>query len=1573
MMNYNGMPQAGANGYGVNGENGYGTNGYGANSAVNTNATIHPNARAQNKLRAWESLLLDTGKRNNLVNFKDAKGSTVEVLAPDFATLFSKAEHAAEFEVFNTDEGAKLKSVQTEDEPQPPTKEEYLALYADKLKKKQILIYNHSGQPLQALKNISKKAQTAIEETGINIAYMAFGFVHWAERENPTQVLRAPVLLVPVSIQNESPLSPYYIKVTDDVLVNPTFSFKLKHEYGVALPEFDEDEGLDGYWSKLSEILLKLRWWVDKTCKIGLFSFQKINMYEDLKENAEQVLENENVRSLLGEATTHFEAQRVHGGDLLQLCNVVDADSSQAEAIALAKAGGSFVLQGPPGTGKSQTITNIIAECIGDGKTVLFVSEKLAALNVVYDKLKKAGLEEFCLELHSHKANKRQVIDEFYQTLRLQKSRVSDSAEKVLRGKREAVEKLDGYTNELHLVRPNIQKSLYQLFELCAKYKNAPDLEFIIQNLNQKGEEYIENAVTELDRYAEFTNTVGADYRQNPWHGYFPEDTSYQALSQLKSDLSSASSYIRKLQELCQKVATMYEANANSVQHAHALGKLFTLAKDSRFITPALFSVSEVERAISLVQSLEVLAKDLLSRKAELDKRFDGEIYKLDARTMHKQLTRMYSGFFARLFSKDYREILRSIRFCKKDGKRPRYVEAVQLTAEVGEYQSKVEEFLAQQVQTDGLFGKAYDGVNTDFARLQAELEILREICLTGVPFGRMARMSAEEFSLNSSTFMNLAGAFDSAAYLGGEAEYRLATGFDSTEYDPRAVPLSDLGSKYEACKARIDEIETWRVFQLNLRVLKDLGLRSFVDKTIENGIAPTDVTAVYCKAFYRQWADWVLHQSPTIMGLSRILHDNAVRSFKEKDELHFEINKSKIRETLSEKRPDLSMVAQGSAIAVLLREAEKKRKKKSIRDLLAEIGDLAQTLKPCFLMSPLSVSTYLSANARFDVVIFDEASQIFPQDAVGAIYRGKQLIVVGDSKQMPPSNFFTNTLELDEDEEQDDVTDFESVLDLCSASFPQRRLKWHYRSKFEPLIAFSNKNFYGNDLVTFPSARATGRDLGVEFVYAGGTFDRRSKTNRVEAELITDKVFEHFEKYPNRSLGVVAFSVAQQNLIERLIYRRRKDLPNFEQFFSPELAEPFFVKNLETVQGDERDVIIFSVAYAKDAQGRLLMNFGPINREGGERRLNVAFTRAKYNIKLVSSMRGADMDISGTKSEGVRLLREYLSYAENGQVFLDNTADMAREKGGKSDFIADMVAFLRKNGYAVDTQVGCSGYRIDLAVKYPNSSDYVLAIECDGENYHSSKTARDRDRLRQSVLENMGWKFYRIWSTDWFKSPAEEKKRLLAAVENAFVDAPKRATGGSISIMPTSEKLAVNFDEKVEVKPFTFPTYESADDKVVIERHNASLSQAIQDIVNVEAPVSEEWVLKRLIRLFDRKQLTVAVWREYEEKVKNFRWGLVRKDGFLYKKDGKSCMLRVPKEGATPREIKYIELQELANGLRALLSQNVTAEKNGLFRLLAQQLGFARAGDTAQERMEEALKLLGDEVEADGDILSLK
>ena len=1531
------------------------------------------------KLNKWAELLLDTGKRNNLISFKDTKMGTIEILSPDFVTLFNCVEHSARLEVYDpklVDEEEEFDFIEEEtDENRNDkhiSKQDYLSAYARKLKRQQILIYNTINKPISALKNISKKAKTAVEETGVNIAYIAFGFIHWTENENSQYVMRAPILLAPITIENESSIEPYYVKVTDDeIIVNPTFAFKLQNDYGIKLPEFDYDEGIEAYFSKIEELVSMLKWKVSTECKIGIFSFLKINMYQDLKDNAQKIVRSGNVRALLGESNVHPMSgdgeSSVRKIDLLDLHNVVDADSSQAEAIEMALLGKSFVLQGPPGTGKSQTITNIIAECLLNDKKVLFVSEKLAALNVVYEKLKNVGLTEFCLELHSHKANKKQVIEELCRTLKLQKSGVSDQAEKVLKVKQEAQRKLDEYAVELHKIRPVINKTLYQLYEEVSACRFAPDMEFVIQNIKNKGEEYIEKAETALCRYIDYIPSIGYDYHNNIWYGYTNPDCSYQALMQVKSDLLSVAELCRTLQEIEETAKAKYDITANTLTYAHSFEKFFAIAKESGFITPALLDSTTLNKALNVIKQMQELAKVILRTKAVLDEMFDEDIYKLDGQTLYKKLTKQFNGFFSRLFSGEYRRIIGDIKFCKKDGKKPKYTIAVSAIDNLRIYQQKTNEFNELQSAVQGLLGESYKGVNTDFAQCLRELSDLVEIFATGVTFEKLATMDKIEFVAEQPDFAELAYKYQKAFNEKGESEKRIITCFDLKKYDLPNISLDALIEKCKGCHENVDNLDNWCEFMKLLRQLKGLELRAFINYAIENKIESDQIVLAYKKAFYIQWVDAVLHDSPILLELARVSHDEVVKCFREKDNLYFEINKAKIKAKLSAQRPPLDMIAQGSSIAILLREGEKKRKQKGIRLLLSEIGELAQTLKPCFLMSPLSVSTYLSHDMKFDVVIFDEASQIFPQDAVGAIYRGKQLIVVGDSKQMPPSNFFNSSMDVDSDDESEDITDFESILDLCSTAFPQRRLKWHYRSRFEQLISFSNKNFYENDLVTFPSSKTDKDGIGVDYVYVNGTFDRKTKTNRVEAEKIVDMVFEHIEKYPERSLGVVAFSVAQQSLIDKLIAKRRQQDPTKDFFFKSDKVEPFFVKNLETVQGDERDTIIFSIAYAKDSQGRLLLNFGPINRTGGERRLNVAVTRAKYNIKLVSSMHYTDIDLSGSKSVGARLLREYLDYAENGAIALERTANVNPFERFDSEFEMEVCEFLREKGYSVDTQVGCSSFKIDLAVKRPNSSDYVLAVECDGATYHSSKTARDRDRLRQDILERMGWQFYRIWSTDWFRNKRVEKERLLNAVKKAFENAPKKAEQSTIP--------EVSFEETVAEKHFEFPKYQMANEVSLSRRMNYDIVRITRAMLEIESPLSEEWLLKRIVWLFDgREKVTNVVRDEFDRLMWNCRReGIIRRNGFLYLQGKEIPMLRVPVEGKTPREIKYIALEELANGLKELLKQNVTAEKTGLFKLLVEQLGFARMGDSILARLESALKLIAKDIDINGEMLSLK
>ena len=623
--------------------------------------------------------------------------------------------------------------------------------------------------------------------------------------------------------------------------------------------------------------------------------------------------------------------------------------------------------------------------------------------------------------------------------------------------------------------------------------------------------------------------------------------------------------------------------------------------------------------------------------------------------------------------------------------------------------------------------------------------------------------------------------------------------------------------------------------------------------------------------------------------------------------------------------------------------------------------------------MSPLSVSTFLNTDSvKFDTVVFDEASQIFPQDAIGAIYRGKQLIVVGDSRQMPPSNFFGSNVELDDgDEETGDITDFESILDLCSTTFAQLRLRWHYRSRYEQLITFSNRHFYDNDLVTFPSSTTDKKWIGVDYYCVeDGIFDHRSRNNRKEAEFIVDLIYKNIEQFPDRSLGVVAFSVSQQDLIDKLLSKRRQADPSKEFFFRRDAEEPFFIKNLETVQGDERDTIIFSVAYAKDSSGRLMHNFGPLNRVGGERRLNVAVTRAKFNVQLVASIHHTDIDLGRTKAEGARLLKNYLDYAENGAVAIEREINVNSFEQFDSEFELEVCEFLRQNGYDVDTQVGCSNFKIDLGIKRHDTSDYVLAVECDGATYHSSKNARDRDRLRQQILENMGWKFYRIWSTDWFKNTSVEKERLLKAAKEAMNDDVLHEINSNRDEENETSADEV-FEETMQENHKTFPEYKQAD----VYRFSVTdnFQAFVKKVMDIEAPVSEEWLLKRIPWMFGREKVTKAVKDEYEKKMfRCERNGIIRRNGFLYSSGMKEFELRVHTGVDDKRDISYICREELGSGMFEIIKQNMSIEKESLYKYLAKLLGINRLTDKVVWKMDDALDAIKTLVEIDNGIISI-
>ena len=525
------------------------------------------------------------------------------------------------------------------------------------------------------------------------------------------------------------------------------------------------------------------------------------------------------------------------------------------------------------------------------------------------------------------------------------------------------------------------------------------------------------------------------------------------------------------------------------------------------------------------------------------------------------------------------------------------------------------------------------------------------------------------------------------------------------------------------------------------------------------------DVGGSFDRSLAVKTLDEILAKEPTLAAFSGRRQDEQVAEFDRTDDEYAALVRHVVRARVAFEMPGgrLGDCPDGCELGVLRRECRKKSRQKPVRRLLAETRGIIGKLKPCFLMSPLSVAQYLPPEASFDLVVFDEASQIPVWDAIGVIARAKQCVIVGDPRQMPPTSFFQkgeNADAADEDVEED----LESILDEClAAGLHSAYLSWHYRSRHESLIAFSNREYYGGRLWTFPAARITD-DLGVKHVFVeGGVYDAKaSRTNRAEAEALVGYVFSRLAAGDRRSMGVVTFSMAQKNLIEDLFEERRAEDSRFEDFFTSAGEEPFFVKNLENVQGDERDVILFSIGYAKGPDGKFLMNFGPLNRAGGERRLNVAVTRAKEQVVVFASCRSGEIDLSRTQAVGAKHLKAFLEYAEAGGV------PPAAEKQGAVDSFADAVAeFLSSRGYSVERGVGCSARRVDVGVRSAEAGGrFVAAVECDGEAYAGVTAVRDRDKLRPGVLRSLGWNTLRTWSADWAFDRARAEERLAGELD---------------------------------------------------------------------------------------------------------------------------------------------------------------------------------------------------------------
>ncbi|PSJ51733.1 DUF3320 domain-containing protein [Pseudaminobacter soli (ex Li et al. 2025)] len=795
-------------------------------------------------------------------------------------------------------------------------------------------------------------------------------------------------------------------------------------------------------------------------------------------------------------------------------------------------------------------------------------------------------------------------------------------------------------------------------------------------------------------------------------------------------------------------------------------------------------------------------------------------------------------------------------------------------------------------------------------------------------------------------------------------------------ETDVAQAPLPLMADKLARWIAAEEQLSKWTAYKGRAQDAAACGVGLVVDRLEDGRVAPDDVIPYFEMAFYEAVLRHQYGLNPELSRFDGEVHGRLVSEFATLDKSRMALSRLEVVRAHHKKMPAISGIG---PVGVLRAEMARRRGHMPIRQLMQRASLAIQALKPVFMMSPLSIAQFLPPGVlEFDLLVMDEASQIQPVDALGAVARAKQVVIVGDERQLPPTRFFSKMTsgasEEDEEQEGAGVSDIESILGLFSArGLPERMLRWHYRSRHQSLIAVSNSQFYDSKLFIVPSPYTLEAGMGLRFHYVpGGVFE--DGANKVEAKVVAEAIIRHALQTPNLSLGVAAFSIKQRREIQDQLELLRRLNPQTEEFFHAHPNEPFFVKNLENVQGDERDVILISVAYAKNAQGYMGMRFGPLSAEGGERRLNVLISRAKRRCEVYASITDEDIDLERGKGKGVFAFKLFLHYARTGRLSMSQRTD----KNMDSVFEEQVMAALQEQGYQVHPQVGIAGFFIDLAVADEQlPGRYLLGIECDGASYHDSRSARDRDRLRQAVLEDHGWTIHRIWSSDWFQRPKAELERLVAAIERAKADglsgsvetAAGRAVPVEVITIDRADVTEIGLQPVAEKAVVGNPYVEAAlRPDIVGELHElpmGTMIRLITETVAVESPVHRDEVVTRIRSAWGLQRAGSRIDGHVENALRvAVNSGEIVRSGDFLLWPGAPVQLRDRSEVSSPslRRIELIPPMEMDEGLKAIVQASLGATEDEAVNAVARGLGFKATSSQLREVILERVKRLKDD-----------
>lgn len=1366
-------------------------------------------ARANTALEGWKKDLLDYSRRNKVLFFDSSRRTRLRLLTPDPDLVYEG--------LVLREKSFSFASPATGDIDAAELEEDVSGVALDEARGDIVVDYTTGSAPdvrslQKKLYRLRSDARTVINEQGINTLHLSLGVLRWRETDQAMTWVTSPLILVPVTLNHEKN-KPYRLGGFEgDVVVNPALIQKLRHDFTVELPSFDDFDGfgespdVSGFLDLVGETVRQRGWNVAPEMWLSHFSFEKIVMYEDLSADgiaelaaAHPVLSALMQISDLSPPETDLELIRA-SHEASSGYPVVDADSSQLDVLTRAQSGQSLVVQGPPGTGKSQTIVNLIAQFIREEKSVLFVSEKRAALEVVHRRLREVGLSDLCLELHSHKANKREVVKDLFFAMKASLAPPVTVDTRGFEERRQLREKLDAYVRELHIPRGAGGKSAFRVHGQLAKLGEAPVVQAALPvldplDLDTPDESRLLGRVHQVVVAGLWDS---APY--HPWRGAVFVDPPFVVRGTLEPSLQSLAASLDDLDVSLNSFAgSIGETGVVTLNDVSMFDRRLELLRAcpegirAAWLTAGASTYEGMQgvtrKAFALADEAEALETSLAAVELERLREHEAAVTRLN----EAYLTR-YTSLFSRL-SGLYRSDKRLLR--EITGRKLRYQDALDGLKIASHFHDRSRTLAELRSNLNMAIGLAEPPVSDERRKMALRLDWATQMRSTFAS-GECDQTQAERLAASSESVREtasrskdaIARAMEGIGSALASIEASFPSGLDGISLGD--VPLPELSARASSWLSSLDLIQEWATYFNADDDCRRNGLGPFLDRARREGLAAENLEPAIRRSIATQWITAAYREAPALAGFSAVTHEEVRRRFAELDrDLVLEARKAVLRganqrQALVRDAAEFQDLSGGrhrhvpdrkarDEYQLIAREHEKKRRHLPLRRLLPQVPRIVSAVKPCLLMSPLSVASYLPrSDFRFDVVIFDEASQVRPADAIGSILRGGQVVVFGDKKQMPPTSFFDRQLEDEDDEENEDVVldsrAFESILDVCGTVLPSSALRWHYRSRDERLIAFSNRRFYSEQpLFTFPTPDMDG-DTGVRFrLVADGLYARGgSKTNLIEAREVADLVLHHFETRGfERSLGVIALSINQRDAIELEIRRAIQERPELEVFMSETGPEPFFVKNLETVQGDERDSIVLSLGYGPSEPGGLpALFFGPVNKVGGERRLNVAITRAKYELTLVSSMRPEHLDRAhDLRNEGPKVLADYVEYVYRGGAFAE---DLQPGQGSpESDFEEAVWAALASRHLRVDAQVGSSGYRIDLAVRHPDApSRYILAIECDGAGYHSSAHARDRDRLREEVLQSQGWNIERIWSYDWIQYPEKVLDRIEARIE---------------------------------------------------------------------------------------------------------------------------------------------------------------------------------------------------------------